>query len=436
MNLDEQIASEQVVAEAVNAVYPSNFSTNVKIDAMNDGMQRCLKSLKRFYEIVNNNESLTIELWNNMRTTLKSIPNMFIFQAILRQMDLQISFLLQSKPLFMKEASLSVKELASKINQQLIVSGVKYFARKNQSGDVKSLCSERIQNVTHEVEGIISESSFQYEEDEDSVSDFVSVLLKFLVIQGKLEHGSDFVYQAKLRSESSSSRKQYGTVFQDSFNINNTIVTKSATLQQTIGQIWQVKEKLNLEKISMLHNVQDLKNRIKHQELNRTMMSSTLPNHQSELETFLSTPIISFDSIPNEISFELNKIELMRNPDIACLGGEKKCRFLFESFPKIFKVNRSMIMMNAEPKIDETSEYSFLNLEQRQYNREAIYEDLDKISKVNLKTKSILNQTGVLYNSALNNIFRRFVHSSKKFEGKTFREFENEFNLYYNMIKD
>lgn len=92
--------------------------------------------------------------------------------------------------------------------------------------------------------------------------------------------------------------------------------------------------------------------------------------------------------------------------------------------------------MNAEPKIDETSEYSFLNLEQRQYNREAIYEDLDKISKVNLKTKSILNQTGVLYNSALNNIFRRFVHTSKKFEGKTFREFENEFNLYYNMIKD
>ena len=59
---------------------------------MNEGVKKSLNLMKEFYEeIEKSNESpATASVWKNLRETLRPIPNIFIFQTILKQMDLQL----------------------------------------------------------------------------------------------------------------------------------------------------------------------------------------------------------------------------------------------------------------------------------------------------------------------------------------------------------
>lgn len=454
LQLEEQISSEKAAEQALNSIFPPKYSPDMKISEMNHGFKRCLQLLKSFYDSERHNEASIRELWSNLRTVLRSIPNIFAFQAILRQMDVQNSALAQVDSSLLEKKDSSINPLISKMNLQLILSGIECVSRKNKLQEIKSLCSEKIQSVTNELEGICSSSefSFQYDEDDDVVGDFVSVMLKYLNIQGKLAHGTALVTQLKPQVEENISAKQYEIVTQERLNINNELKSKISTVQQTIAQIWQMKEKVNLGKISMLHMVQDLKNNCKNQEMNRTIMNSTLlaessgPDHVGELKLFIETPITNFDSTSDEVAFEFDRIQLMQSSEIVSLlfnlrfGDVMNIRHFLESMQRSFELSQklqSALAVKIDPKVEEIPESALSELcKQRDRNRETVCEILDRILKVNVNTKSILREFDVLYKFALKNPLKHFIDPSQKFLGKSYKEYESEFNLYYNMTKD
>jgi len=91
--------------------------------------------------------------------------------------------------------------------------------------------------------------------------------------------------------------------------------------------------------------------------------------------------------------------------------------------------------MEVEPAIELPSEIAIAELYQkRDANREAISELLDEITKINVHTASLLRESNDLYNYAVTNPLKKFVPPTRKFDGKTYIEFESEFMLYYRMI--
>lgn len=110
-----------------------------------------------------------------------------------------------------------------------------------------------------------------------------------------------------------------------------------------------------------------------------------------------------------------------------------------KSLKHTFEFNRNLreLAASPKPKVEVIEDFSSTDLEkQRESNRNTILELLENITKTNVVTRSVLRESNLLYKYACDNPLKKFVPINKKFEGKTFREYENEFNLYYKMFKN
>lgn len=68
-------------------------------------------------------------------------------------------------------------------------------------------------------------------------------------------------------------------------------------------------------------------------------------------------------------------------------------------------------------------------------NYERISELLDIIPSLHGTTTRILENVDNYFEYLLNNPLRKYVPPSKLFNGKTYKEYENEYTLYYRMLK-
>lgn len=465
INLDEEISQETELERKIISVTPAKYSASLKIDDMSEAMTKCLNLLKSFYESLESfgESQSSAKLWNDLKIALKSTPNIFVFQSIVKQLNANIEVMSQldsSQPISNESQSSIAQQLLPNLNQKLIISGIELLSQKSKLRDIKTLCSESIRSVTNELEAMMNTTidySFQYDEDDDIVGDFVAALLNRLVLQGKIQHTTAVVDDLKRRVvDQEATIQHYAATVQDTRNIYGLIDEKVLSVQQGIAQMYHINEKLNFGKISMLHLIQDLKTSCKYQEMNRTMMNLTLnasvkevaiPAHHSELQTFLEIPVENFDFTPNAVTRELKKNYLLLTVDdeaVAVLAKETNCDVsninrCLQSVKRNFEINRRLlpILSMIEPKVEVPPELSIDDLKtQRDLNREAICELLDEISKTNVQTKSFLREMEVLYQYLLANPLKKFVPSSRKFDGKTYKEYENDFNLYYKMIKD
>jgi hypothetical protein len=461
INFDEEISKETELETKIQSVTPAKFSAGLKIEEMSKSLKKCLNLLKTFYEnLETSSESQSsANLWIDIKNELSATPNIFVFQAILKQISSNNAQLETLQPILNESQSSIAQQLLPNLSQRLIISGVELLSQKSKLRNIKTMCSDSIKSATEMMMNSTVDYSFQYEEEDDIVGDFVAVLLNRLVLQGKLQHGRAAVSELKRQVECQETAiKDYALTTQDTRNIYKLIDEKVLSVQQAIAQMYHINEKLNFGKISMLHLVQDLKTSCKHQELNRTMMNLTLsmttsvkeiaiPTHRNELQMFLELPMDNLDFTPDAIARELKKncLLLMQDDEsIALLAKQTSCDILninrcLQSIKKNFESNQLLLpfLSVIEPKFESLSNMSITDLKkQRDLNREAISELLDEISKTNVRTKSCLRELEVLYQYLLTNPLKKFVPSSKKFDGKTYKEYENDFSLYYKMIKD
>lgn len=458
MSLDDNIIRETELEKKIANVSISHFSNEVKTDELKESIKICMILLKKFFDSAQStNEAFSIEkLWTEIRESLRKVPNIFIFQAILRELDWSHTSLQQLNSSFANKDGFSLlgNQITFKLQQHLIVSGIESHSQTSRLEKVKASCGDIIENAKNELDGILNsgvELSFNYD-DEELVADYVGVMLKHLVLRGKCEHLARIA--GEMRSQSKEEEKvisDYATAIQSTQNIYNLTDDKINTAQHSIAQMFQIIQKLNFGKISMIHLIQELKASSKFQGVNRTMLNiasakdDSFPLHYVELQTFLEQPVEKFNSVSQIVSFELKGDSILKLDDATALllkhviGDRSTMRNLLESIKQNIKINQQIqsIPVKVKATVFNSQEISVSELEEQlRANRETIMEILDNIAKTNVTCKSLLRDSNRIFRAMLSNVYKNFIPASKKFEGKSFKSHENEFNLYYRMIRD
>ena len=448
ISLNTAIAKEREFQKKIHSVSPPKYSPEMNVDEMKERVQQCLSLLRTFYS--NNNQD-SDQLWVNIKKVLNSVPNIFTFQMILRQLDVSnnmLEQLISSLPVESSSNS-SLQELLNKLSQSQIIAGIELLSLKRKSDDIKSACGEAIQNVTNELEDKMNsfDNSFEFD-DQDLVGDYMSAMLKFLVLQGKYQHATKVIEKLRAQSEEiEKANKDYNITMQETQDLYKLFEEKMLNVQQSIAQIFKIRQKLDFVKISMTHLVQEVKTSSKQLDMSRmlTMTEDDVPDHLSELRSFLETPIKKFENISNVVASELNNKCLFADSE-SFAGLMEQSHFAVMSFNQLqdhmkrsfdFYKKLQPITSYVEPKIKCPPEVPINELQkQLELNRQSICELLDEITKSNMMTKSLLRENHLLYQYSLKNPLKNFIPSSKKFDGKSFKAYEAEFNLYYGMFKD
>lgn len=452
---DEEIEEEENFAMKIKSVAPAKFSAGRNVKAMKESIDRCMSCLTMFYcggaETTSSCHSIA-KLWSDIKGSMKSIPNVFVFQLLAKQIGAHNDHLSRLTASMSKMGTLRVssQKLIPKLKHILAGSAVECLSKKGQFHLVKSVCGESIQNVTNELEGTMM--SVQYSspcDDDDAVGDFVSALLMKVMLQGKIKFSSEII--TGLKHQSTTRMEEYTEAIHEIRKMYKLIDSKILVTQENITQIYEINEKAKFTKISMVRLLQDLKSSIKYQKMNCSMMnlnkttSEKLPRHLVEVKTCLAIPLKTFCRNTNMVAYELNANHLQGDDDAIAVfkmlisRNAVKVGDLLGSMRKQFEIcqNLQEVFIHPETQIalQPFTSIQVLN-KQRNTNREIIIEQLDQISMTNIATKSSLRDVHVLYKYSMSNPFKKFVAPTKKFEKKSFKEYENDFNLYYKMIKD
>lgn len=434
----------------IRSVSPPRFSADLKSDDMKDNFNMSVNLIKSFYKETFANNT---KLWIDLKKMLQSVPNIFVFQTILRQIDSSNSDLDEldsSLSRNHKEESSKPFQLMPKLKELEIICGIELFSLKSKLKIIKSKYCEDID--FHDLEDAMNMSGEDsYICDDDVVNDFLSAMLNRLMLQGKHQHVISTISSLKRQSkEKEAATKNFVTTINDTQAIQSAIEERVLDTQQSVAQMFQINHKLNFGKISMIHLVQDVKTAFKQQGMVRMMNMALMgedliPLHRDELQTFLNIPVENFEFESNVLRCELKNHQFISDDETSVLLME--CRDCdsssLNSLLASMKQNLGLeqllkpVLFKVDPKFDLPAETSINDLEKKLgANRALIIQHLDQTAQHNVATKSLLREFNLLYNYSLHNPFKKFIPVTKKFDGKTFKSYENDFNLYYRMIRD
>lgn len=446
--LKEQINDGSLLEKKIKSV--STTKSPSIVGGVNGEIQRCIKLLQQFY----NEQSVDLEttkIWDEMRKTFQSIPNISTFSSIIKGLDLandelkhHVNHFSQEKP------STLLKMLFANFNVPVITGAIACISSDKKIKEMKTLCGANIQNVTNMIELNQSfEYSFQYEDD--SVGNYIAAMLRQLDLQGKVNKANGLINELHLqKNEKNDGMKDLNSRIQDTQKIQKLIADKISHFQQISAQSLLMNSKLQNCKLTMVHLVQDLKNANKFQLMSRPVNLNVTGendqiNHVAEVKAFItanfdkfgvSSPTIEFEVKRNRLLMNDGTIELLIKHNCCDISGTIKN--LLDSIKRNFENKRifDSIVVKNKTKIKQ-SVIETPDLEkQLEVNRCSVIEKLDLISSVNADTIIVLNDNKRLYNYSLTNPLKSFIPFGKKFDGKSFKAYENDFNLYYRMIKD
>lgn len=450
IRLDEENEKETKIEMKIR----NGLKIDNKVDDMKNGIARSLSLLKSFYSDTTCKTSNT-EIWNDLREGLSSTSNFFTFQSIVKQLDASnnVLELLSSSAIVDKNKISHFQQLALNLKSQEIVSGVEWFSQKGKLKFIKSVCSRSVQNVTHDLEGIMNTSiDFSFEFNDELVGDYISVMLEQFVMQGKSQQTSKIIDSLKVATAARDlTTKKYLAM------VNSTAATRSAMnqdvldAQESVAEMLHINNKIYFGKISMTHLVQDVNAATKHQAINRAMKlksvdENAFPMHRCEQQAFLDTSVSHFHTTSSRVRYELNKLQptitdadsfdLLKkctNSDPNCahsIVNYLKSKFLMNrKFEQVFK---KVVLKTARPSELSIDEFKM----RRENNRQTILQLLDQVTHRNSSTKSLMREFQLLYNYSVHNPLKSYIPKDKKFNSKSFKSYENDFNLYYRMIKD
>lgn len=453
--LDEQIEKIVEHSEKVRNVSPPRYHTDLKTDDLKNAIKQTMNLLKSFCSD-NDNISKTFaptKIWDQLKKALHAVPNAFVFQAVLKDLERNEKDLsqLDSSSCDDGTANSSSHLLIPKMKYQLIAASVEALSQKRKLADITSECTPLIEKATNDIEEMLNNSIDYSIGDEDDIGDFVAAMLAQLILSGKFKHLNEIVSQLKPQiKEEEEVSKNYSAALLNVRNSYSLIDEKIFAAQQFTTQVFHINQKLNIGKIAMIQLVQSVKSSSTNK--NTSLMPvmptpqtvSAIPNHFSELEAFLGTFVGKFDNTSSAVAFHTRSNHMLHGDDhVAQLmrntkGNITNLTCLLASMEGNIQVHQDLVNVTwKKNEIESPSDFSCNKLEkQLSEYREAVTELLDEIAKTNVASKSVLRDLKVLSKFSHNNSFKNFIPATKKFNGKSYKTYENEFNMYYKMTKD
>lgn len=408
-----------------------------------------------------------MKLWTKIRAQLTNIPNSSVWAVLLKLLEENIDVITQyateTTPELISGNKTVEAVLLPKLQTKHIIEAIELHTIKKKISNSKDNCAQYINSFTDNLERQMScdiENSF-ISNDDDIVGDYIEAFIKRYYVQGSIIYANTQIDNLKMDIEKNRVLlADFQKMIQDTKIIYDNIDERVGTTQKNVAQLYLIKDKLNFSKISMMHMLQSIKS-TNNQQMNRTMMNQTIannsndisnissaiisaniPKHINELQTFLETPLEKLKKTAWNLDYQLNANYLVEDAEILPLlilsGGQLlTLHGLLEEMKKNFELMKDL---SAVAKDVETNQSLSIDInsdalkEQSRSNNEAINEFIDKISRINVSTKGLLRKTRKHLDFSMKNPLRKFIPATKKFNGRTYIDYEAEFMVYYRMI--
>ena len=437
---DEKIESEQKIAEQIKHAQKQVIPTQSG-DILRKDFENAISILKSFSLRAHSDEDTT-NLVSNVKKSMNSIPNNVIFQWILKDIlknykkisEIDRGSTFERSPI----SRITKDQVIPNLSRQLVTLGISALARNQSLTSLKSKCGEKIHSTTYELEEMLNiQLEYSYQ-NEEVVRDFMNVMLQNFIQHGKLVYIKKFI--GNVKNVDDTSLNHFATSAHEIKKINAAVIQRIYDMQLNMAQMFALNDKVNTGCFYMVRSIQEMKNRSNMSKITRTCTYEI--NYHKELLKFLSSPHEKLfyntrcslsEQIKTPLMKTFNKIKF------TTFNGSIDTKFLTDLKKEIDRRRRLLPLIKnfvgSQVKAPEKVNLSKLE-ESLMRNREMITELIDNCFKSYLDSKSLLKELKILVKFCDENPMKKFVVDSLKFDGKSFKAYESDFNLYHRMIKN
>ncbi|XP_055609089.1 augmin complex subunit dgt5 [Uranotaenia lowii] len=437
-------------------------------------VQTCLDFLNEFYSKFTElkqegSKQAQQKLWSNIRKTLAGFPNYLLWCVLMEMKEKQLQEISEAdrkQDEMERNVALSDQDMLQVNMAKLCGSHINLFvdliATKHMVQNIKDDYLAKYTPFSQMLETKMNLLNVMDEEAEQIFEDYMLQSTSKDYNQGQLEFISKEIekkkQEIKIQNQKLENHEQLLAQLRDIYGETDSY---SSRMQEEIMQLKQIKEKISYFKRFSRYTVHNMRQKMTNQTLNLSEQSMnltrmenvlltnapaynppTLPPYKSELNLLSEVPFSKFA--------KSSKIALFSFQTHICLSQAAESNSLLILLPNCFtsaelslQELRNLIKFDEHLKtfmIDQKPELDVVNQNERHYqqlwqvNHQKISELLDEIEAISGSTKQTIAKSRIYYNFVLANALRKYVPPNKLFNGRNYREYENEYLMYYRMI--
>lgn len=448
-------------------------SSKGKTDAM-EAVQLCLKYLDDFYSKFSElkqegSRQAQQMLWASMRTALKGVPNYLLWSVLMEVKDKQLSEISEAdrrQNELEKNVALSDQDMLQVNMAKLCGSHINLFvdlvAKKRLVQTMKDEYLAKYTPFSQMLETKMNLLNVMDDEADEILEDYMLESTSKDYNQGQLEFISKEIekkkQEIKIQAQKLDNHEQLLAQLRE---IYGEIDSFSERIQDEIQQLNQIKEKISYFKRFSRYTVHNMRQKtttqsmnISEQSMNLTRLENNavsnapvyspaaLPPYCSELALLAEIPFPKF--------YRSSKISLFALDTHICLSVGNESSSLLSLLPFGFSSAECSLqevknlikfdefiktcMRDVKPEMDTVVVDDAYYKQLWKANHEKICEQLDEIDAVSSNTEQVIEKSRAYYKFVLANALRKYVPPKKLFNGRNYREYENEYLMYYRMI--
>lgn len=439
-HFDDEIKMEEEDAEKNKKDYETIKGNNVQEEAANR-IEKTIAILSEFSSRGISTSGAKEKCVNEIEKQIYPVPSTMIFDILLKSLQSKAEDAIFTTH-YTKLPSPTFEQMLEGFKELKINLWFEKAAMNIKVQNAKQLCTSKIE----EAETYLDELYFDDDDDEDIVGELIAALTGKLVVEGKFNFVKQRIEEirSKIAHEEST---DIGNVKLNIQNTNQMIADRIASIQIDFAKMHHINERYKHANMKTMRAVNNLKLE-KHQEINRILLSQTVNNTtldkstlvdpaaglgQEELDLFLKMPMKGEEIINLELETLLASSPVTQ---IFTQNLSKFMKILKSLHMQMILLQESSMEMSSSINVATIINEEFINEigNMRRENCKEITSMFDNIIKRNVDLRSLLRNIELIFKFIMENPLKKFMDPQRKYENKTFAEYENEFMLYYRMI--
>ncbi|XP_052861293.1 augmin complex subunit dgt5 [Anopheles cruzii] len=438
-------------------------------------IERCIELLERFYEQFQDSNqhgdrALQDKLWSNLRGVLRGIPNHLLWGVLLKRKDDHLREISEedNRQTNLKQSdTLSDHDLLQVGIGKLCTNHITVYldavAHRRLVHDTREDYLDKYTPCASELEAKLALLNSMDDEAEEALEDYLVHWNSREYNQGQIQFLTTEIDRKKQEIASVDQKIQnHDQVLAQLRGIYAKIEDISKHMENELSLVRQIKQKVAYSKYLSHVTVRGM--RQKHNPNKTTLNSSdqSVSRLDSTVATSHGVPAYSPAVLPPLVR-ELNifgtlafakftgrskfaHFYLAPNPAVFCEPSSFSVLALLPSiatsadaslkqFGAMVELQKQVRASATEPCVVSAINIDHAQFEQRwQGNHGRICKLLDEMELITNGTRQVLDKTRVQYNFNVANSLRKYVPAMRLFNGRSYREYENEYLMYYRMI--
>uniref|UniRef100_A0A182ST06 Uncharacterized protein n=1 Tax=Anopheles maculatus TaxID=74869 RepID=A0A182ST06_9DIPT len=473
--LKSNIEKEAQLIQRIDRIMPIKGSESCRPDTARKAIDQCIQLLEWFYgnfqdQNQETSRALQEKLWADFRDALRGIPNHLLWNTLLTMKDKHLREISEhenrrdeSEP----SVTLSDLDLLQASMANLCASHINVFldvvSNRNKVNAAREEYLAKYTPSSNELEAKMALINVMDDEAEEALEEYLVQWNSREYNQGQIDYMVREIERKKQELISYTQKVQnHEQLLGQLRGIYGQIEEISKHMEAELQQVRQIKQKVHYTKYVCQHTVHTMRQKngnnqtlnVSDQSFSRldsTVLAggaagggpvynpAVLPSYVRELEVFRQIPLWKYvcRSKATLLSMEPNPAIFFELPTVLallpCTGVSAEVSL--KQFAEIQQLQQHTNASTTDSCSVVVPSIEHEQLEQRWKNNHGkICELLDKIETLSNSSRQTMEKVRLYYNFSLANNMRKYVPTTKLFNGRSFREYENEYLMYYRMI--